>query len=91
MNITNIRVTKAESANGKLIGYADITLNNAIAIHGIKIIKGDEKNFIAFPSIKSFNRETGESSYHDIVHPVNQETRSKFEDAIFAEFDKLVD
>lgn len=91
MNITSIRVTRAESTNGKLIGYADVTLNNAIAIHGIKIIKGDEKNFIAFPSVRSYDRETGATAYRDIIHPINQETRKKFEDAIFAEFNKLAE
>lgn len=91
MNITRVRVSKVESTNGKLIGYADVTVNNALAIHNIKIIKGDEKNFIAFPSTKNYDKETGGVSYFDIAHPVNQETRKKFEDAIFAEFDKLAE
>lgn len=91
MNITNIRVSKVESSNGRLIGYADVTLNNSIVIHGIKIIKGDDKNFIAFPSSRNYNKETGEVSYSDIVHPINQETRKLFEDNIFAEFNKLAE
>lgn len=90
MNITDVRITKADSLNGKLLAYADVTVNDCIAIHGVKIIKGDDKNFIAFPSVRRTNKEKG-IVYSDIVHPLNQDTRSKFEEAIFKEFSKIAE
>lgn len=89
MNITNIRVTKSESENSKLLAYVDVTIDNAIAIHDIRVIKGDTKNFIAFPNKKRFDKESGENKYEDLVHPINTETRKTFEDKILEEFNKL--
>lgn len=89
MNITSVKITKAESSNGKLLAYADVTLNDCIAIHGIRIIKGDNKDFIAFPSVRRTNKEENGFVYSDIVHPLNQDTRAKFEEAIFNELNKI--
>ena len=57
MEITRVRITKADSNNTRLLAYADVNIDDIIAIHGIKIIKGDNKNFIAFPSTKRVNQE----------------------------------
>jgi len=91
MNITSVKVTLADNTNSKLLAYADVTINDCIAIHSIKIIKGDNKNFIAFPSIRKTNKDGNGFVYSDIVHPLNQETRSKFEDAIFEEYNKIAE
>ena len=40
--------------------------------------------FIAMPS-----RKVSEGVYDDIAHPVNQETRKMFEDAIFKAYDEM--
>jgi stage V sporulation protein G len=40
--------------------------------------------FIAMPS-----RKVSEGVYDDIAHPVNQETRQMFEDAIFKAYDEM--
>lgn len=88
MQISSIRIKKAEN-EGRVLAYVGLVADNAIAIHNIRIVKGDDKNFIAFPSIKKFDKETNESHYSDIVHPLNSETRKIFEDAIFAEYNKL--
>lgn len=91
MEISNVRVAKVESANGKLVAYADCVVNNCIAIHNIKVIKGSENYFIAFPNSRRLNKETGQYIFSDIVHPINSETRKAFEDAILSEFSKLAD
>lgn len=90
MEITRVRITKADSNNTRLLAYADVNIDDIIAIHGIKIIKGDNKNFIAFPSIKRANQENTGFVYSDIVHPLNQDTRSKFEEAILKEYEKQI-
>ena len=40
--------------------------------------------FIAMPS-----RKISEGVYDDIAHPVNQETRKMFEDAIFGAYEEM--
>lgn len=66
----------------RLRGYADVTIDNKFAIHGIKIIQGDEKLFIAMPCKKR------DGKFYDIAHPINNEIREILEAAILNEFTK---
>ena len=66
----------------KLRGYADVLIDNKFVIHGIKIIQGKEKLFIAMPDKKV------EDKFYDIVHPINNEVREALETAILNEFTK---
>lgn len=89
MRITRVKTKKVENSNGRLLGYADVTVDDAIAIHGIKILEGEKGLFVAFPSERRVNKENDSVSFSDVVHPVNQETRDIFEKAIIESFNKL--
>ena len=89
MKITSVNVRKMENEESKMKAVATVVLEDCIAIHDIKIISGknedgSEKLFIAMPSRKLPN-----GSYRDVVHPINQETRTQFEEAILAEYNKI--
>ena len=87
MNITDVRVRLITKEDSKLKAVASITIDNAIAIHDIKIVEGSEGCFVAMPS-----RKTGEGEYRDIAHPINAEARTQLLqvvlDAYKAELDK---
>lgn len=73
MRITDLRVKKMTGDNvGKLKAYFDITFDNELVIHGIKLIEGDNGMFVAMPSRKMFDNE-----YKDIVHPISSELRNE--------------
>lgn len=65
-------------------GIASVVLDNCFAIHGIRIIEGNSGLFTAMP-----NRKTNDGTYHDIAHPITQECRKQFEDAIIEEYNKV--
>jgi stage V sporulation protein G len=77
MEITSVRVHKVELENSRMKGIASVVIDDAIAIHDIRIIEGKENLFIAMPS-----RKTPAGEYKDIVHPINQEVRTTFEKTI---------
>ena len=77
MQITDVRVRKV-AKEGKLKAVVSITMDDEFVVHDIKVIEGEKGLFIAMPS-----RKVSEGVYDDIAHPVNQETRQMFEDAIF--------
>lgn len=81
--ITSVKIQKLESENSKLVGIVKVIIDDCFAIGDIRIIQGnkDKGLFIAFPSRK---QKSGE--FKDICHPLNAETRKKFEDLILAEF-----
>ncbi len=83
MKITSVNVRKIAKENSRLKGIASVLIDDAFAIHDIRIIEGDNGLFIAMPS-----RKTSSGDYRDVCHPVNQEVRKTFEEAIFTEYNK---
>lgn len=79
LNITDIKVRKIQTENGKLKAIASITIDDCFAIHDIKVIAGDSGDFIAMPS-----RKTPDGEYKDIVHPINNETRELIKEKILS-------
>ena len=85
MIITDVRIRKVTD-EGKMKAIVSITFDNEFVVHDIKIIEGQNGLFIAMPS-----RKMNEGDFRDIAHPFLSETRNKIKDAIFAEYEKLLD
>jgi len=81
MQITDVRVRRFEKEGNRMKGIATITLDNCFIVTDIRIIDGEKGLFIAMPS-----RKTATGEYKDIAHPLDQETRNMFQDAIMEEF-----
>lgn len=85
MEITDVRVRKI-SDDGKMKAVVSVTFDDEFVVHDIKIIEGQNGLFIAMPS-----RKMGEGDFRDIAHPLVSETRNRIKDAIFAEYDKVLE
>jgi stage V sporulation protein G len=85
ISITEVRVAHRPSPDGKLLGFATITLAGCLVIRGLKIIQGKGGVFVAMPCKK--NTRTG--AHMDLVFPNNQNMRDYIEDMVLDEFDKL--
>ncbi len=83
MEITNVRVRVIDKENSKMRGFASVTIDNQFVVHDIRILEGDNGLFLAMPS-----KQTAPGEYRDIAHPINQEARQIFSDAILAEYEK---
>lgn len=83
MNITNVNMKKIE-AEGRVKALASITINNEFVIHDIKVVKGQDKTFIAMPSKRTPNGE-----FKDIAHPINNQTRTQIEEAILNKYKEM--
>lgn len=84
MEITDIRVRKI-SAEGKMKAVVSVTLDDAIVIHDIKIIEGQEKLFMAMPS-----RKTPDGEFKDIAHPISAPVREYLEGEILKAYEKAL-
>ena len=82
MKITSVKVKKKKEKNSRLVGVATAVIDKVFIVEDIKIIKGDERLFLAMPSQKM-----PDGSYKDIAHPLNADCRKLFEDAILTEYD----
>lgn len=82
MVITSIQVV-VRDAGTKLVGTANIILDNMVVIKEIKILCNDGEYFLAMPS-----RTTKSGTHKDMVHPINGIVRTLFETAILYAFKK---
>lgn len=73
MTITNIKVRKL-LPEGRLKGIISLTLDDAVAVHDIKVVQGDERLFVAMPS-----RRDDSGAFRDIIHPISQQARDEIE------------
>ena len=85
MNITDVRVRKVND-EGKMKAVVSITFDEEFVVHDIKVIEGQNGLFIAMPS-----RKMGEGDFRDIAHPLRSETRNRIKEAIFAEYEKILE
>lgn len=76
LKITDIKIRKLTS-DGKLRAIVSITLDNAFAVHDIKVIKGKDRLFVAMP-----NRKSPKNGFIDIVHPISSSMRRYLENTI---------
>lgn len=83
MNITNINMKKIE-AEGRVKALASITIDDDFVIHEIKVVKGQDKTFVAMPSKRNANGE-----FKDIAHPINNKTRTQIEEAILSKYKEI--
>jgi len=83
MKITSVSVRKVTKENSRLRGIASVLLDDAFAIHDIRIIEGDNGLFIAMPS-----RKTATGEYKDVCHPINPDVRNEFTEAILDAYNK---
>lgn len=81
MKITSVDVFLKE--NSRMKGLASVKLDDCFVVKDIRIIEGDEGLFIAMPSKKKADGE-----YKDIAHPITQECRQMFQDAIIKAYDE---
>jgi stage V sporulation protein G len=84
MKITEVKVFPVNE--DRLKAYVTITLDGCFVIRDLKVIQGTQGLFVAMPSKK---RKDGQ--FRDIAHPLNQETRSMIEEAVFEEFKREVE
>jgi len=75
VEITEIKLTIRNEE--KLKGFANITLDNAFVIRGLKIINGTKGLFVSMPSKRRAN-----GSFQDVAHPINTETRRMIESMV---------
>ena len=71
--------------DGKMKAVVSVTFDEALVIHDIKVIEGQDKVFIAMPS-----RKVADGEFKDIAHPIKSEMRDKLQAAIFDKYEEAL-
>ena len=80
-----VRVYPLEQPNGSTKAFASVTVDDLVAIRGIRIIEGDKGLFVSMPQTK--DNKTGE--YRDIAFPLIGDLRKEISKDIMAEYDRV--
>ena len=80
MQITDIKIRRTFE-EGPLRAVVSITLDDALAIHDVKVVYAREHYFVVMPSHKN-----ADGSYRDIVHPIHSSLRAAMEEAIIGAY-----
>ena len=86
MEVTDVQIIKMEG-KGKLLAYANIVLNEAIVLKGIKLINGERGLFIVMPAQTLIRRK--EIKRFEYYHPINNDVRKLIEQAIIENYEKV--
>jgi len=84
MEITEIKIYPVNE-EGPLKAYVSIVLDSGFAVHDLKVIQSDQRLFVAMP-----NKKDKSGIWRDIVHPINQETRERFEKEILSRYQAII-
>ena len=84
MEISDSRVRRILQ-EGRLRAVVSLTIDNAVALHDIKVVQGEERLFVAMPSRRD---ETG--AYRDIVHPISADARKQIEARILEAYEEFI-
>lgn len=84
MQVTDIKINKIDERKSKILAHADITLDSLITIRQVKIIEGNSRLFIDFPS-----RKIGED-YLGLIE-VEDQLFKVIKKEVLAEYQRIID
>lgn len=83
IEVTSVTIRPFTSEDEKLKAFASIILNNCFVVKDLKVIEGNNGRFVAMPS-----RRGKDGIFHDIAHPLNQETRDTIEKTVLGAYER---
>jgi len=83
MKVTKVRVDRLDAPQGKVLGYADILLDDVLEINHIRIVDGRNGVFAAMPSWRS-----PDGTWADFVIPHDDELRQDIATSILTAFEE---
>lgn len=83
MKVTDIKIKLKDEKKVKAI--VEVTLDNQLIIHGIRLVQTDKAFVITMPHFKGKG-----DKYLDLVHPANANFRKYMTDEIVTKYQELV-
>lgn len=80
----DVKVYPLNDQNNSTKAFASISVEDLIAIRGIRIIEGSKGLFVSMPQSKD-----NDGNYHDIAFPTTKELRKTIDKAIIDEYKQL--
>jgi len=76
VQITEVRVRRI-TGDERVRAVASITIDDAFAVHDLRVVQGDKGLFVSMPSRRRLSGE-----YYDVAHPVTAAARQQVQQAV---------
>jgi stage V sporulation protein G len=85
----NVKVRKIIENDSPLKAVCSVTLDSMFCVHNVRVIKtASGKLITAMPCETYTDKSTGNTVRKDLFHPVTNEARKAFEDAVLTAYDE---
>ena len=84
MKVTRVKIFKGR---GGILANMNITIDDCLAVNGIKVIEGTKGRFISFPQT-SYKDNAGNTQYRDIVFPCTKEARAALDKVLMKKYEE---
>ena len=81
-----VKIRKVFDTDKPVKALASVTIENRIAIHGVRVVETEKGRFVAMPFSTSKDKD-GNEIRRDVAHPISAEARKEIEDAVFAAYE----
>jgi stage V sporulation protein G len=80
----DIRVYPLENPQGSTKAFANVGIEDLVAINGIRVVSGEKGDFVAMPQSKD-----KDGNYHDIAFPINGDLRKELNKAVIDKYKEV--
>lgn len=84
MKVTRVKIFLGR---GTILANMNITIDDCLAVNGIKVIEGSKGRFISFPQT-SYKDKDGNTQYRDIVFPCTKEARAALDRVLMNKYEE---
>lgn len=84
MKVTRVKIYEGK---GRILANMNITLDDCLAVNGIKVVEGTKGRFISFPQT-SYTDKDGFTQYRDIVFPCTKESRAALDKVLMKKYEE---
>lgn len=70
----------------KVKAFASVTVGNAFAVHGLRVVESDKGLFVAMPS-NSYQKD-GKTEYNDVFHPITGDARTELNNHVLEAYEQ---
>jgi stage V sporulation protein G len=81
----DVRVYPIENPQGSTKAFANVGIEDLVAINGVRVVSGEKGDFVAMPQSKD-----KDGNYHDIAFPINGELRKEMNKAVLDKYKETV-
>jgi len=80
----DVRAYPLAEPKGSTVSFASASINDMVAIRGIRVVESEKGKFVAMPQSQDKNGD-----YHDIAFPLDGELRKELNAAVLEEHEKM--